>query len=158
MSMSIKKGDKVEVLSGKDRGKQGIVLRALPKEGKVVVEGVAIVKKAVKPNQQNQQGGIVSQEAAIDASNVNLVCPKCGQRTRVGPRGRRARWSQDQAAHLQEVRPQVLSCPQHQVASKGPDATAPGPFSIPTRWLRFCRPVIPVASSFRCRLESSAVR
>ena len=84
MSMSIKKGDKVEVLSGKDRGKQGIVLRALPKEGKVVVEGVAIVKKAVKPNQQNQQGGIVSQEAAIDASNVNLVCPKCGQRTRVG--------------------------------------------------------------------------
>jgi len=84
MSMSIKKGDKVEVLSGKDRGKQGTVLRALPSEGKVVVEGVAIVKKAVKPNQQNQQGGIVSQEAAIDASNVNLVCPECGKRTRVG--------------------------------------------------------------------------
>ncbi|WP_085830619.1 50S ribosomal protein L24 [Collinsella vaginalis] len=84
MSMSIKKGDKVEVLSGKDRGKQGTVLRALPAEGKVVVEGVAVVKKAVKPNQQNQQGGIVSQEAAIDASNVNLVCPECGQRTRVG--------------------------------------------------------------------------
>lgn len=84
MSMSIKKGDKVEVLSGKDRGKQGIVLRAIPKAGKVVVEGVAIVKKAVKPTQANQQGGIVSQEAAIDASNVNLVCPECGKRTRVG--------------------------------------------------------------------------
>ena len=84
MSMSIKKGDKVEVLSGKDRGKQGVVLRAMPKEGKVVVEGVAIVKTAVKPNPQNQQGGIVSQEAAIDASNVNLVCPACGKRTRVG--------------------------------------------------------------------------
>ncbi|MBY4798158.1 50S ribosomal protein L24 [Collinsella sp. AGMB00827] len=84
MSMSIKKGDKVEVLSGKDRGKQGTVLRALPKEGKVVVEGVAVVKKAVKPNQTNQQGGIVSQEAAIDASNVNHVCPECGKRTRVG--------------------------------------------------------------------------
>ena len=84
MSMSIKKGDKVEVLSGKDRGKQGVVLRAMPKEGKVVVEGVAIVKKAVKPNPQNQQGGIVSQEAAIDASNVNLVCPAGGKRTRVG--------------------------------------------------------------------------
>lgn len=84
MSMSIKKGDKVEVLSGKDRGKQGVVLRAMPAEGKVVVEGVAIVKKAVKPNPQNQQGGIVSQEAAIDASNVNLVCPACGKRTRVG--------------------------------------------------------------------------
>ena len=84
MSMSIKKGDKVEVLSGKDRSKQGVVLRAIPKAGKVVVEGVAIVKKAVKPTQANQQGGIVSQEAAIDASNVNLVCPECGKRTRVG--------------------------------------------------------------------------
>ena len=84
MSMYIKKGDKVEVLSGKDRGKQGVVLRAIPDKGKVVVEGVAIVKKAVKPTQANQQGGIVSQEAAIDASNVNLVCPECGKRTRVG--------------------------------------------------------------------------
>ena len=86
MSMSIKKGDNVKVLSGKDRGKTGTVLRALPSEGKVVVEGVAIVKKAVKPNPQNQQGGIVSQEAAIDASNVQLICPKCGQSTRVGPK------------------------------------------------------------------------
>lgn len=82
--MSIKKGDKVEVLSGKDRGKQGVVLRAIPVEGKVVVEGVAVAKKAVKPNQQNQQGGIISQEMPIDASNVNLVCPECGKRTRVG--------------------------------------------------------------------------
>ncbi len=84
MAMYIKKGDKVEVLSGKDRGKQGVVLQAKPAEGKVVVEGVAIAKKAVKPNAANQQGGIISQEAAIDASNVNLVCPECGKRTRVG--------------------------------------------------------------------------
>ena len=84
MSMSIKKGDNVKVLSGKDRGKTGTVLRALPAEGKVVVEGVAVVKKAMKPTAQNQQGGIVSQEAAIDASNVMLICPKCGQATRVG--------------------------------------------------------------------------
>ena len=83
MAMYIKKGDKVEVLSGKDRGKQGVVLRAMPSEGKVVVEGVAVVKKAVKPSAANQQGGIVSQEAAIDASNVNLICPECGKRTRV---------------------------------------------------------------------------
>ena len=82
--MYIKKGDKVQVLSGKDRGKQGVVLRALPSENKVVVEGVSVVKKAVKPNAANQQGGIVSQEAAIDASNVNLVCPECGKVTRVG--------------------------------------------------------------------------
>lgn len=82
--MYIKKGDKVQVLSGKDRGKQGVVLRALPAENKVVVEGVSVVKKAVKPNAANQQGGIVSQEAPIDASNVNLVCPECGKVTRVG--------------------------------------------------------------------------
>ena len=82
--MYIKKGDKVQVLSGKDRGKQGVILRALPAENKVVVEGVSVVKKAVKPNAANQQGGIVSQEAPIDASNVNLVCPECGKGTRVG--------------------------------------------------------------------------
>ena len=84
MSMSIKKGDNVKVLSGKDRGKQGVVLRALPSEGKVIVEGVAVAKKAVKPNQQNQQGGIVPTEMPVDVSNVQLVCPKCGQATRVG--------------------------------------------------------------------------
>lgn len=84
MSMSIKKGDKVEVLSGKDRGKQGVVLRALPSEGKVIVEGVAVAKKAVKPNGAGQQGGIVDKEMPIDVSNVQLICPECGKRTRVG--------------------------------------------------------------------------
>lgn len=84
MSMSIKKGDKVEVLSGKDRGKQGVVLRALPSEGKVIVEGVAVAKKAVKPNAAGQQGGIVDKEMPIDVSNVQLICPECGKRTRVG--------------------------------------------------------------------------
>ena len=82
--MNVKKGDLVQVLSGKDKGKQANVLRAFPSEGKVLVEGVAIVKKATRPTQQNQQGGIVSQEAKIDVSNVALVCPKCGQATRVG--------------------------------------------------------------------------
>ena len=82
--MNVKKGDQVEVLSGKDKGKQGEVIRALPAEGKVVVRGVAIVKKATRPNPMNQQGGIVEQEAAIDVSNVMLICPTCGKRTRVG--------------------------------------------------------------------------
>lgn len=82
--MNIKKGDLVEVLSGKDRGTQAHVLRAIPAEGKVVVEGVAVVKKATRPTQTNQQGGIISQEAAIDVSNVALVCPKCGKPTRIG--------------------------------------------------------------------------
>ena len=82
--MNVKKGDKVVVLSGKDKGKESVIVRALPAEGKVVVEGVAVVKKAVRPNAQNQQGGFVEKEAAIDASNVMLVCPKCGKPTRVG--------------------------------------------------------------------------
>ncbi|MBM6676584.1 50S ribosomal protein L24 [Olsenella uli] len=82
--MNVKKGDKVVVLSGKDKGKEGQIIRALPAEGKVVVEGVAVVKKAVRPNAQNQQGGFVEKEAAIDVSNVMLVCPKCGKPTRVG--------------------------------------------------------------------------
>ena len=100
MSMSIKKGDNVKVLSGKDRGKTGTVLRALPSEGKVVVEGVAIVKKAVKPNPQNQQGGIVSQEAAIDALQRSAHLPQV--------RPVHSRWPQEgrqeQASRLQEVR------------------------------------------------------
>ena len=84
MAMSIKKGDKVQIISGKDRGKQGTVLRAFPAEHKIIVEGVAVVKKAVRPSQQNQQGGIVSQEAKINASNAMLICPECGKATRVG--------------------------------------------------------------------------
>ncbi len=85
--MNVKKGDTVEVISGKDKGKQGQVLRAFPEEGKVLVEGVAMVKKATRPNQMNQQGGIVDKPAKIDVSNVMLVCPKCGKATRVGHTG-----------------------------------------------------------------------
>ena len=81
--MNVKTGDKVVVLSGKDKGKEGLVIRALPAEGKVIVEGVAVVKKAVRPSAQNQQGGFVEKEAAIDVSNVMLVCPKCGKAARV---------------------------------------------------------------------------
>ena len=82
--MNVTTGDKVVVLSGKDKGKEGLVIRALPAEGKVIVEGVAVVKKAVRPSAQNQQGGFVEKEAAIAVSNVMLVCPKCGKPTRVG--------------------------------------------------------------------------
>ena len=82
--MKIKKGDKVEVLTGKDKGKRGEVLRVYPEKNKVVVEGVAIAKRHVKPNAANQQGGIVKAEAAIDASNVALIDPKTDKPTRVG--------------------------------------------------------------------------
>ena len=85
--MNVKKGDKVQVLSGKDRGAQGEVLRAFPAEGKVIVEGVAMVKKHQKPTQVGQQGGILEREAKIDVSNVMLICPACGKPTRVGHTG-----------------------------------------------------------------------
>lgn len=85
--MNVKKGDKVQVLSGKDRGAQGEVLRAFPAEGKVIVEGVAMVKKHQKPTQVGQQGGILEREAKIDVSNVMLICPACGKPTRVGHAG-----------------------------------------------------------------------
>ena len=80
--MNVKKGDQVVVLSGKDKGKQGEVLTAKPAEGKVVVEGVAVVKKATRPNPANQQGGIVNKEAPIQISNVMLLHK--GEPTRVG--------------------------------------------------------------------------
>ena len=82
--MNVKKGDQVEVLSGKDKCTQSEVIAALPAEGKVIVRGVAVVKKAQRPTQASQQGGIVEKEAAIDVSNVALVCPSCGKATRVG--------------------------------------------------------------------------
>jgi large subunit ribosomal protein L24 len=82
--MHVKKGDKVQVISGKDKGKQGVVLEAFPKKDRVLVEGVNIVKKHSKPSQANPQGGINSQEAAIHVSNVMPLDPKSGTPTRVG--------------------------------------------------------------------------
>ena len=81
--MNIKKDDKVSVLSGKDKGKQGKVLIADPKGLKVVVEGVNVATKHQKPRQQGQDGGIIKTETPIYASKVQLVCPKCGKGTRV---------------------------------------------------------------------------
>lgn len=81
--MNVKKGDKVLVLSGKDRGAQGEVLKALPAEGKVIVEGVAMVKKHQKPRGQGLPGGIIDKEAAIPACKVMLVCPSCKKATRI---------------------------------------------------------------------------
>ncbi len=83
MAMNIKKGDTVVVLSGKDKGKQGKVQGTLPSESKVVVEGVNVVTCHTKPRRQGEEGGIVKREAAIYASKVQVVCPKCGKGTRV---------------------------------------------------------------------------
>ncbi|MEX2103725.1 MAG: 50S ribosomal protein L24 [Bacilli bacterium] len=82
--LHVKKGDTVIVITGKDKGKKGRILQAIPTKGRIVVEGVNFVKKHSKPSQHNPQGGIVEQEAAIDSSNVMLVDPKSGKPTRVG--------------------------------------------------------------------------
>ena len=82
--MHVKKGDKVMVIAGKDKEKTGVILTSFPKKDRVLVEGVNIIKKHIKPNQANPQGGIVSQEAAIHVSNVMLIDPKTGEPTRVG--------------------------------------------------------------------------
>ncbi len=81
--MNIKKDDKVVVLSGKDKGKEGKILSADPKAMKVIVEGVNVATKHQKPRKQGEEGGIIKVETPIYASKVQLVCPKCGKATRV---------------------------------------------------------------------------
>ncbi len=83
MKMKIKKGDKVIVITGKDKGKVGEVSRAIPSENKVVVAGVNMVKRHTKPTQENA-GGIVNKESAIHVSNVAIMDPKSGKASRVG--------------------------------------------------------------------------
>lgn len=84
MKMHVKRGDLVKVIAGKDKGKEGKVLTAIPEENKVIVEGVAIVSKHQKARAQGQQSAIIKKEAAIDASNVLRVCSKCGKAARTG--------------------------------------------------------------------------
>ena len=83
MAMNIKKGDTVVVLSGKDKGKQGKVLGTVPGSLKVVVEGINMVTCHVKPRKQGETCGIVQREAAMYASKVQVVCPKCNKGTRI---------------------------------------------------------------------------
>jgi large subunit ribosomal protein L24 len=82
--MNFKKGDKVNVIAGKDKGKSGKILHVLRKENRVVVEGINMVKKHQKPNATNQTGGIVEIEHPIHISNVMISDPKTGKSTRIG--------------------------------------------------------------------------
>ena len=82
--MHVKRGDLVKVISGKDKGKEGKILTAIPEAGKVIVEGVALIKRHTKARAQGQESAIITREAAIDASNVLRVCSKCGKAARTG--------------------------------------------------------------------------
>lgn len=84
--MRIKKGDNVLVVRGRDRGKKGKVIRALPKETRVVVEGVNLRKRHVRPRKQGEKGEIVSVPAPLYASGVRIICPSCSKLTRIGQR------------------------------------------------------------------------
>ena len=80
----VKKGDEVVVINGKYRGKRGKVMQVSPSEGKVIVEGVNVVTKHVKPRKMGEPGGLIKAESALYADKVQLVCPKCGRPMRVG--------------------------------------------------------------------------
>ena len=82
--LSIRTGDKVKVIAGKDKGKEAKVLATMPYKNRVIVERVNMMKKAQRPTQRNPKGGILEIEAPMHASNVMLVCPSCSQATRVG--------------------------------------------------------------------------
>ncbi len=82
--MRLKKGDRVKVISGKDKGKEGKILVSMPAENKVIVEGVSVASRHSKPTQANPQGGIVKKETPIYASKVMLVDPNTGKPTRIG--------------------------------------------------------------------------
>jgi len=97
LTSPIRKNDNVLVLTGRDRGKRGRVLRVLPRKSRVIVEGVNFIKRHTKANpQKNIKGGIVQREAPLNASNVQIVCPECGAPSRIGSRrlddGRRVRF------------------------------------------------------------------
>ena len=84
IKLHVKKGDTVVVLSGKDKGKQGKIISAMPRAGKVIVEGVNKVKRHSKPSLKVPQGGIITKEMPLHACKVQLVCPACNKPTRVG--------------------------------------------------------------------------
>jgi large subunit ribosomal protein L24 len=85
LATPIRRNDNVVVITGKDRGKRGRVLKVDPSKNRLIVEGVNVIKRHTKPNPQRQiKGGVIEREASLHASNVQLVCPDCGKPTRLG--------------------------------------------------------------------------
>ena len=82
--MKIHKGDQVLIISGKDRGRKSKIIKVFPKERKVIIEGINLRKKHIKPKKSGEKGQIVETPASLDISDLKLICPKCGKPTRVG--------------------------------------------------------------------------
>jgi len=101
--MFVKTGDKVKIITGKDKGKEGTILAAMPKKNKVLVEGLNIMKKHTRPTGMGQEGGIVEKEAPIHVSNVQLIDPKTNESTRVGYKvenGKKVRYAKKSGEEL----------------------------------------------------------
>lgn len=84
--LKIRKGDRVKVIAGKDKGKEGVVSRAIPEADKVIVDGVNVARRHTKPTRAMQQGGIIDKDMPIHVSNLAILCSSCGKPTRVGYR------------------------------------------------------------------------
>jgi large subunit ribosomal protein L24 len=84
--LKIRAGDKVRVIAGKEKNKSGKVLKTIPVKGRLIVEGLHMIKRAVRPDQKNPQGGFIQREGSVAISNVMLLCPSCDQPARVGYR------------------------------------------------------------------------
>jgi large subunit ribosomal protein L24 len=82
--MKLKKGDKVKIVAGKDKGRDGVVERSYSKMNKVLIKGVNIYKKHIKKNEQMPQGGVVDLERPLDVAKVSFICPKCGEESKLG--------------------------------------------------------------------------
>ncbi len=82
--MKVKKGDSVLIISGKDRGRTAKILKSFPKQGSILVEGINLKKKHIKPKRQGEKGQVIQVPAPLDASSVKFLCPKCGKAVRVG--------------------------------------------------------------------------
>jgi len=82
--MKLKKGDNIIMLSGKDRGKKAKVLLVIPESGKVILEGLNMVKRHTKPRKQGQSGQIINKERAVSAASAAIICKACGKQTRIG--------------------------------------------------------------------------
>lgn len=82
--MKLKKNDNVMMLTGRDKGKTGLIERVFPADGRIVVKGMAIAKKHIKPSKKNPHGGIIEINQKVNASNVMILCPSCGKPTKIG--------------------------------------------------------------------------
>ena len=82
--MKIKKGDKISIIKGEDRGKSGKIIKAIPQKYKVIIEGLNLIKKTVKPKKQGEHGQVVKIPSPISVANIKLICRVCGKITRVG--------------------------------------------------------------------------